>query len=130
MSSSPKNSAALAYWSAAFRKEPPATYKPWLEAARRADDHLADLDPPNAPADQWAALKDHPGNREIDRLRFLVMEENAALLRLMADPASGWKEQPADASSTHGPLRVWNGTDLNGQHYQLLLVTPVNTAIL
>lgn len=104
----------------------PATAAPELALPAEADPAV----PIEAATEHWDALKDDPGSRDADRLRFLVMERNDALLAVLTDPASGWVEQATENSLTLGPMRVWNGTDLNGQHYQVLLAAPAATAVL
>ncbi len=85
----------------------------------------SDLEAASLPGDDWSALSDQPGSRDADRRRFLVVGDTQAVLALLRELGGTWVEGTPVASSTHGTLRVWNGTDLNGQQHQLLLAEPV-----
>ncbi len=85
----------------------------------------SDMEAASLPGDEWSALSDQAGSRDADRRRFLVVGDTHALLALLRDLGGTWVEGTPVESSTHGTLRVWNGTDLNGQQHQLLLAEPV-----
>ncbi len=97
--------------------QPPAT--PGLAAG------WSDLEAASLPGDDWSALSDQPGSRDADRRRFLVVGDTQAVLALLRELGGTWVEGTPIDSSMHGQLRVWNGTDLNGQQHQLLLAEPV-----
>ncbi|RZS57217.1 hypothetical protein [Sphaerotilus mobilis] len=51
-------------------------------------------------------------------------------LLVPVDVGQTWVEADRVTSSPYGELRVWNGSDLNGQAYQVLVATAVTTSVL